>query len=141
MKRFQDWPTRLHDYLQSALRRPFDWGSHDCALHVCNAVLAITGVDMAADFRLSYSNVGAAAKAMRAYAGGGLEDLVDKMAAAHALKEISPKLARRGDVVLFDTEHGATLGIVGLDGATAHAVGMQGATGVPVLKCRRAWRV
>ena len=141
MKRLQDWPERLASYLAEVELRPFQWGTHDCALHVCNAVEAMTGTDMAHDFRGKYSNVGGAERAMRKFAGGGLEALACKMAQQHELDEVWPLRAGRGDVALFDTEQGATLGIVSTNGMTVVAIALTGAVAVPLTACRRAWRI
>lgn len=45
--RFGDWQLRLDAFLSERLRTPFSWGVNDCALFSADAVLAITGVDLA----------------------------------------------------------------------------------------------
>jgi hypothetical protein len=66
MTRFDDWPERLEKFLaQSKDKASLEWGSFDCCLFSCDAVLAITGVDLAADFRGEYSSEMGAAKLLR----------------------------------------------------------------------------
>lgn len=142
MKRSEDWPKRLHDYLTAMRGLPFAWGTHDCCMHVFNAVRAIAGIDIGEPFRGRYSNVGEATRIIRRYAGGGVEELAEKLFATHGLPEISPALAQRGDIALFNDEAGRPiLGILALDGVTVQSVGLKFAVGVPIRQCRRAWRV
>lgn len=141
MKRLQGWPELLGAFLESRNAEPFAWGGNDCALFACDAVFAMTGVDMAVEFRGTYNTLAGATRAIRKFAGGGLDQLADKIAMQLEVAEIKPLLAQRGDVVIFDTEQGATLGVVGLHGYLAHSVGPQGAVAVPVSACRRAWRI
>ena len=98
----------------------------------------MTGTDIAAEFRGKYSDEATAAAVIKAYAGGGLEELTVKVAVAHGMKEVSPKLAQRGDLVLFETALGATLGIVHLNGQRACSVGLKGIVWVCTLNCKRA---
>lgn len=53
--RYDDWGPRLTMYLRDASREPFGYGSSDCALFAAGAVQAITGQDLAADFRGKYA--------------------------------------------------------------------------------------
>ena len=141
MKRLEQWPELLHDFLERAEVRPFGWGVVDCALFTCDAVLVMTGVDLAVDFRGEYLNVGGAVKRMRRFAGAGLEAVAAKVTAQHEMPEIPAKLAQRGDVVLVDGEKEPALGIVSLDAQWAVTITPQGAQKWPTLGARRAWRV
>jgi hypothetical protein len=140
MTRYHDWEKRLDEYLTKAKTQTFSWGSFDCALFVCGAVASITGVDMGADFRGKYDSCESAAEVMQAYAGGGLEQLAEKMADTLHLSEVPKFMAQRGDVVLFDTDHGPALGIVSLDGWNVLSTGQE--LKVRTLnQCRRAWHI
>ena len=141
MKRLEAWPELLHEFLEASESQPFAWGVRDCATFTCDAVLVMTGVDLASDFRGQYSNVGGAARTMRKFAGGGVEAVADKVTKQHGMPEISPKLAQRGDVVLVDGESEPALGIVSLDAQWAVTITPRGPQKWPALSARRAWRV
>ena len=55
MTRLKDWEQRLSRLILDSLERPFEWGQHDCALWISNAVLAMTGSDPAEHYRGTYS--------------------------------------------------------------------------------------
>jgi hypothetical protein len=146
MNRDEKWVEKLDALLFERREWPFAWGSHDCALFACDAILAMTGVDLAADFRGKYSSEATAAEAMQAFCGkqgATIEDVAEKVCAQHGLEELEhPLLARRGDVVIFDSDRwGATLGIVALDGRHVVGAGTFGLERVPITKIERAWRV
>jgi hypothetical protein len=148
MKRFPDWPKRLNAHLETVRDKPFAWGEHDCALAAAGAIQAMTGVDIAAPLRGKYSSAGTAVVAMRDFAGGSLEQVIEKIAQDRKMPEIKSKMAQRGDLVLLDGEllrfeddQGAAVAIVGMNGAVAHAVGPKGAVVIPLAAWHRAWRV
>src|ERR1700691_1270088 len=114
MTRFHNWPELLAAHIISSREAKFRWGHFDCALFAAGAIHAMTGTDLAADFRGKYHDEAGGrpffARAM-AHPGGVLR-LVDLVFAA------------RGDLVL--TNNGSTepgLGIVGLDGNKALCAG------------------
>jgi hypothetical protein len=152
-KRFEDWPERLGAFFAERADRAFAWGGNDCCLFVCDAVLAMTDLDMAADLRGAYATEIGAASSMIAYLrntwnvaelpepGKLLEEFASKMAAEHAFPEVPPAFAQRGDVVLFDGGSGLTLGLVAMSGTRAVSVGPAGAVEVPIAECVKAWRI
>jgi len=133
--RRQDWPLRLNAWLDSVRERPFAWGVNDCALGAADAVLAMTGVDYAAEFRGAYFSKRNAARLLAER--GGLERLVTQ-----ALGDplATPKLSQRGDVVLVHAGAGGPALAVVL-GAHAVAPGPGGAVFVPMAQWLMAWRV
>ena len=140
MKRYPDWPRRLYAHLQTSAQLPFAWGVHDCALFACAGVAALTGIDPAAGLRGTYtSRFGATSVVLRE--AGGFENLVERLAARHDMKEVPPKRAQRGDLVLFDSQDGPALGQVHLDGVHVFSAAPDGLALVPLALCRRAWRV
>jgi len=150
LTRHSDWEQRLGRYFKANLRQPFLWGHNDCALFVCNAILEMTGVDLAADARGKYDSKETADLFLAASTAdwhgspsfGGLAEYADKIAAQHGLEEVSLSLARRGDIVLWDVPGvGPALGIVSLDGIYAWFAGPNGITKNKVRKCDTAWRV
>ena len=55
--RLPDWRPRLVAYLEEVRTRPFAYGAHDCALFAADAVRAMTGTDLAAEFRGRYATL------------------------------------------------------------------------------------
>ena len=104
LKRYEDWPVRLAAFFESRRRAPFQWGAHDCALFAADEVVAITGDDLALPWRGAYATEAAAQVLIGA---DGLQGLVDRV----ALPRVMPKQARRGDILLFESQFGATLGV------------------------------
>lgn len=94
MKRRADWEARLHDFLLVRGGACHTYGATDCCLNAADAVLAMTDVDIAADFRGRYTTAGGAARALKRYGAGTLEATIDGM-----LPTIGPAFARRGDLV------------------------------------------
>lgn len=138
IQRHHDWRERLGRAIAEASSRQFEWGRFDCALHVCDCVKAITGVDPAETFRGTYSDEAGAA----AVHGDSLQEFVAKIAKQLELPEISPTMAQRGDVVHVDngTTQGA-LGIVGLDARFAVCASDKGLVMVRLHRWKRAWKV
>lgn len=141
LQRREDWPERLHVFLQERKGRAFEWGVNDCALLLCDAVLAMTDVDLAAEFRGKYSTELGAARAMKRFANGGVKELAEKIAADFGIEEIPVLMARRGDAVMVLTDMGPALGIAGLDGVSALFAG-PGSIRVALLRdALKAWRI
>lgn len=107
MHRFHDWPERLAAFIEARRARAFSWGRQDCALFAADAVLEMTGVDLAEGLRGYTSASGAAKRIKKAGSMRGL---------ASALAEKHPGLAQRGDVVLVELEGRETFGIVAGNG-------------------------
>lgn len=141
LQRFDDWPERLHVFIESRRRTLFAWGSHDCALFACDGVLAITGVDLASTMRGRYSDEASARGAITEEMGdeATLEDLAEGIATARFLDEIAVALAGRGDVVLMDSPAGPALGLC--VGAVAVFASPAGTALVNMSRVRRAWAI
>ena len=93
MRRLKNWPSRFAALVEVTRGRPFEWGTHDCCLWAANAVLAITGEDLAADLRGSYTTARGALARLNAI--GGLE-----AAGARAGRRVELLHAGAGDVGL-----------------------------------------
>lgn len=134
ISRLSNWDIRLSEYLSSVRNTEFCFGQHDCALHSANAVLAMTGTDIAAAFRGRYSTAQGSVLALARYGAGTLDATVDAI-----LPAIPPSHARRGDLVWT----GEALGVC--DGTTGLFVGQEGeAEGLVTIQRAawlRAWRV
>jgi hypothetical protein len=142
LQRRDDWPERLAQYLEEAREREKEWGVFDCGMFAAGAIEAMTGVDLAAEFRGKYAGSISAEKAMRRYCGGGLEQLAVKVARKAALAEIDPRLAQRGDPVLVrDAEVGDAFGVIDIRGFLAVTVSGKGLAYRERTAIVRAWRV
>ena len=147
LDRFGDWEVRLHGYLTENQSRNFSYGEWDCALFVCGAIEAMTGIDPARWFRGRYHNRNEARAAMREACGTArFEEFFESMAERYHMKEMPISFARRGDMVFVYHEGRASLGIVGMDGQRCIILGetrrgIQGLGFVPLADAVRAWRV
>lgn len=141
--RFHDWPTRLHAAIESRRATPFKWGSNDCCMFAADVVLAITGADIAAQFRGKYDDALGAARVLRET--GGISGAVEAAAAEHGFACLpSVAYAQRGDLIELDTEPNGDAGGPALGvcvGSMVAGAGEAGTVFVPPVKCRRAWRV
>jgi hypothetical protein len=128
MRRLQDWPERLSDYIEQCRDRPFEWCVHDCATMALGAVEAMTGQRL---METPYSDARGAAAYM---ASPGIAATVD------GLLEAEPTaFAQRGDVVLLLIDGRQTLGVC--IGGEAAAPGEAGLVTVPMRLATAAWRV
>lgn len=146
LKRAQHWATRsLHQFLIDRATARFAWGTHDCALFAADGVQAMTGVDIASDFRGRYTDEAGAKAAIARITGvanGTVEDAAAWCAAKHGLVElIHPLMAQRGDLVVLEDAGRVIAGLVHLSGRHVAAAGEQGLKKIPIAGVKRAWRV
>lgn len=134
MKRKPDWNARLHAYVDSVKRSPFDWGEHNCASFVVGAVEAMTGERLVSGYGFKTER-----GALSAMKREGFDNLADM--AASKLPEIHISKARIGDVAAIptDTPFGYALGIV--NGEMIMALRPDGMGLAPLLTATRAFRV
>lgn len=141
--RLPDWEPRIAAYLDACAKRPFVFGSHDCALFAAGAVEALTGEDFGAPFRGRYSTVRGYKRALTA---AGYSSIEGPFTAALG-EPVGALMARRGDIVTDGESMGVmwTAGTpVGLfvGGGTADAAEYEvGLVTLPVRQIVRAWRV
>jgi hypothetical protein len=127
--RVQHWATRAyHEFLLARAKMPFAWGANDCASFAADGILAMTGVDIAADFRGRYTDEASALAAIKTITGGTtIADAAAWCATKHALAEWPyPLLAKRGDLVVFTAGGRLQAGLVHLTGAHVVAPGEKG---------------
>ena len=138
MDRYQDWSVRLNKFITDHHTQGFEYGKHDCCLYVCDAVLAMTGVDMAEDFR-GYDEK-SFEKLLKDNKGVG--GIAIQMAKKLNLHKIPVSFAQRGDVVyLKDSEEQSVLGIVSMNGRDVYVATNIGVTEYPLVHCNHAWRI
>ena len=134
--RYPDWPARLTKFLLSRHAEPFRYGTHDCCLFVADAVHAMTGEDLAENFRGRYrSRVEALALV------GTPEAVLAGEAIRRGLLEIPPVRAGRGDVAILGGKRHSTLGLLSLNGHEILAAGRRGFLRLPRSRAARAWRI
>jgi hypothetical protein len=136
-----DWPEILTRYLTRRQNEKFQWGTMDCCLFACDAVLEMSGLDLAEDFRGKYDSLKSAARIMKEVAGGGVLEVAVIKAGVYDIEQIPVLMAQRGDVVLLSSPLGEALGIVGLDGRWTHCPGPDGVADAPLKECMKAWRI
>lgn len=106
MVKLKDWDLRLNAYLMEEGRDVFDWGSNDCALFACGAVMAQTGKHPAPEFIGAYDSREGAAEALRRLGAGTLGATATKILG----EPISTSHARRGDIVMAHHALGVCMG-------------------------------
>lgn len=145
MIRRDDWPDRLHLIVRQRKREPFAWGRHDCALFACDAIEAMTDVDLGWSFRGNYASEEEAGDRIREFcqdAGAVLTDVVEILANEYGLIETPVPFAGRGDLVSIEAAGKPSLGIM-VDARAAFA-GEHGRAGLVMLprgRIKRAWKV
>ena len=142
LRRKEHWETRAFDaFLRARAALAFKWGANDCALFVADGIEAITGVDIAIDFRGRYSDEAGAFRAIAEIAGGHtVADAAAWCAAKCGLDECgSPLMAQRGDLVVAESGDNLIAGLVHLSGRHVVAVGEDGLYRLPLSAVRRAW--
>jgi hypothetical protein len=131
-KRLPDWQPRLAALVSQRMRHPLVWGVHDCCLWAADAVLAVTGVDLAASLRGTYSTQAGADQQLHRL--GGLVDIcVQRLGPV-----VRTQLAQAGDVGLATVGNVRALVVCG--GAHFLAAGADGLLPVPRQAVLRAWR-
>jgi hypothetical protein len=137
LNRLPNWEAALLAWQKTAATRTFAWGTFDCALAACDAVMAQTGVDPGQKFRGTYSTE---AEALKLLGPEGLGGFAAAVAREFGMAEAAPKFAHRGDLVLVDNgQPGGALGIVDLSGRFALCVLERGQVRMPMARWQRAW--
>jgi hypothetical protein len=134
MKRREDWPEKLAEFVESRSATPFAWGSHDCCQFAAQAVAVMTGEDLAAKIK-PYTTAAAAARVLKKFGG------VEAIPGAVGLAEIPIKRAQRGDVVSIIAEGDGRNALGLCCGTAAVFPGKIGIAFVETSICHRAWRV
>jgi hypothetical protein len=122
----------------------FVWGRSDCALFAANGIQAMTGTDIAADFRNKYASEAGAMATIKAVCGGAtVADAAAYCASKHNLQELKhPLKAQRGDLVIVEDSGRLIAGLVAPSGRHVVAAGQNSLnTRIPVSNVKRAWRI
>jgi len=128
-----DWRVRLGAYLAAEARRPFEYGTSDCALFAAGAVKTMTGSDPSAAYRGRYTTLRGGLRILRQ---DGFRDHVERAAAL--LSEVAPQRMQVGDIAVVETADGPSLGVV--QGEWVAVRTMNGLGFVPVDQATRVFR-
>ena len=134
LTRHPKWRASLCAYLASVSRSRYRPGEHDCALFAAGAVQAMTGEDLAEEFRGQYQTLEAGYALLRERGFGGPIDL-----AAALFEEVEPLFAQVGDLAVVDGDDGDALGIV--QGPSVYVLRLDGPGRVELTDIKRAFRV
>lgn len=135
MQRRPDWHARLTGFLLDCAGRPYRPGRFDCAIFAAGAIEAMTGVDLAADWRGRYRTLRGGLRVLRAE---GYHDHL-ALAAAH-FPAIPIALAQSGDLAVVDGPDGPALGVV--MGPQIHALHPEaGLVALPLLQAQGGFRI
>lgn len=137
MARLDDWEKRLAHAMRKHMREPQQYGSVDCLLICADAVEAVTGNDPIPEgLRGKYKTATGALKLLKKH---GFADIEEAWASLFA--DVTPAMAQRGDILIYDTPEGPA----GMPLLTQGAFGKSPESAMPVflspLQARRAFRV
>lgn len=138
MKRYENWPELLDDFLRERRESAFKWGENDCALFVADAVQIMTGFDIAAGLRGAYKTEGD----LIALFGDDVMKRFETIFENHLADYVDPievSRAQRGDIVMWKGEIFSSLGIC--YGYHSFFTGPAGVVAMPTLDSVRAWKV
>lgn len=132
VKRFDNWPNLLSEYLRARQQMPFEWGVNDCMAFVSKGVEALTGEDFFTAYS-DYTDEESAAEMLSQH--GGISGIVTA-----CLGEGSNRIlkAKRGDVVMVRLPE-TTGGIVDDSGQRIAVVSKNGLLRVPLNKAVWVW--
>jgi hypothetical protein len=135
--RKQNWHNGLFELIRSRRDAPFEWGKNDCTLFAADCVEAITGVDLAADYRDKYSSEVGAYKLLKKEFEGDIGRAVERFLG----EGIPPLRARRGDIVLIDSGRPLSPALAMCEGRYVVAPGPHGLAFQELSKALKAWRI
>jgi hypothetical protein len=145
LTRSHSWERELHSFLSSRIALPFAYRTNDCSVFACDGIQAMTGVDIAEDFRvIRYATAIGALRAIRKVTGGStVEDAAAYCADKYSLPELThPLLAKRGDLVLIEQSAGnLVMGLVHMTGSYVVAPGDPGLLRLPLTAIKKAWSI
>jgi len=137
-----NWQSEFDLLITSSRNRPFEWGKWDCCLFVADAILAVTGEDLAAGLRGHYSSLREARWLLRArYGSASIERSVARLFSIAGIPEITPGFAMRGDPVIARSGRDFQIGLVALNGSIIINSETKGLASVPRSLVTRAWHI
>ena len=142
MQRRSDWQRALDEFVRVNQDRRFEYGKWDCCLFVCDAIIEMTGIDLAAPYRGKYSTRAEALRAISEQLGtASIQAVAENAAATHHMPEVPVLHAHRGDMVLVARGRDFSLGLVALNGRDAIVASKFGLWRLSLSRAVRAWQV
>jgi hypothetical protein len=142
MQRRPDWECVLDEFLRAHENHRFEYGKWDCCLFVCDAIVAMTRVDLAASFRGKYSTRAEAMNTISKQLGStSIQTVVEYAAAKNHMPEVAVPHAHRGDMVLVAQGRDYSLGLIALNGREVVVISKRGLWRLPLSRAVRAWQV
>src|SRR5262245_27247316 len=133
MKRLENWPRLLAEFLAERRQWPFAWGTHDCASMGIAAVAAITGVSI---WEVDWTDEREAHEAIKA--AGGLVTAINSVLGAPSQNWAT---AQRGDVGLAYLNENSRQSVVVCTGQTWAGPGLKRVEHVPLNAAGYVWKV
>ena len=106
--RVSGWEHRLVNVIESARNRRYKIGEHDCFTFACEAVWALTGVDLYLPWKGKYKSMKEARRLINEYSGEGHTQSGNKL---FGTVPVGMSLARRGDIATFSSMGRCHLGV------------------------------
>jgi len=144
IKRSPTWLTQeLATFLQQNANAQFVWGTLDCSLFAADAIKAMTGIDVADDFRGKYTDKTSAFALIKSVTGGTtVGDAAAYCATKHGLTPWKyPLQAQRGDLVTVENNGELIAGIVDLSGKRVACLSETGIVRFSIMGIKQAWHV
>ncbi len=139
LQRLPDWRVRFEATCDQLRAQPFAWGENDCGVGLAaRLVAAVTGVDLAAQWRGHYASKAGALKALKET---GFDTLGDFVASLLPEYPEGPSRAKIGDLVAIEVgaPFGHALGVV--NGERVFVLTEDGHGTVDLLSASRAYKV
>lgn len=118
LHRIPGWEDAARKVLAEKAVAPFGYGTHDCCITCADVVLAITGIDFAAEWR-GYASREEITEVYKEYRGA--RGLADHFAKQFNCPPVHPMKMQRCDALVVNTPTGYALGVRDMDEPVALA--------------------
>lgn len=105
LERLPNWHARLTHFILEVRNIPLIYGKHDCMLFPAGAIWAMTGVDLAKEYRERYST---ALEGMQLLRNAGYRSQYEYI--RKNFEEVHPAFAKVGDIALVKNEKNVLVG-------------------------------
>ena len=139
LKKQPNWQSELASFIELKRSEPFNYGTLDCALLTCDAIEVITGVDVAEEYRGTYSSQSEALEIMEE--NGGILGIGESICERYRLEKIEPNFVGRGDPVVIRIKNQDTFGIISTCGRAVIVATPNGIGFAPKKHIVSAWRI
>jgi len=139
-----NWVSMLDNFILSKSGVEFSYGDFDCCLFVCDGIKAMTGVDVAAEFRGKYrSKTGAGKICKKDYGswGKGVFGIASFVCEQVGFKSVAQSYAGRGDIVYLEPAGVGAMGLISTCGRKVVTAGRVGVTFTPKNDGMVYWRI